>query len=78
MTLLNSIYLWNHVKYGKLLAKGLVSLKRYNFLRINNRKQLFIYLQSYDIFGFDNETYLMEYWISSSGNNVKKFVLTIF
>ena len=40
------IYLLNHAKYGKLLAKGLVSLKRYNFLRINNRKQLFIYLQS--------------------------------
>ena len=46
MTILNSIYLLNHVKYGKLLAKGLVSLKRYNFLRIDNRIQLFINLQS--------------------------------
>ena len=43
---LNSIYLRNHTKYGELLAKGLVSLKRYNFLRKHNRNQLFMYFQS--------------------------------
>ena len=43
---LNSIYLRKHAKYGELLAKGLVSLNWYNFLRINNTNQLFMYLQS--------------------------------
>ena len=42
-----------HVKYGGLLAKGLVFFKQYTFLRINSRNQPFIYLQSYDILGFD-------------------------
>ena len=58
---LNSIYLGKHVKYGGLLAKELASVKRYNFLRINSRKQTFKYLQSEYILGFDNYKYLTEY-----------------
>ena len=34
-------------------AKVSVSLKRHTFLRINSRNQLFIYLQSKNILGFD-------------------------
>ena len=44
-----------HVKYCGFPAKVSVSLKRHNFLRISIRNQLFIYLQSKDIFGFDYE-----------------------
>ena len=39
---------------------------------------MFIYLQSLDILKFDNENYMIEHWISSSENNVKQFILTIF
>ena len=37
-------YVWKHAKYGELLAEGFVFLKWYNFLRINSRDQLFIYI----------------------------------
>ena len=44
---LNSIYvLMESCQIWRIAHKGMVSLKRYNFLRINNRKQLFIFSQS--------------------------------
>ena len=52
--LMKTCHLWRIVRKG-------VDIFKVGFLRINSMNQPFIYLQSYDILGFDYEKYVIEY-----------------
>ena len=59
----NSIYLHILMKTCQLwrIVRKKVDIFKAGFLRINSMNQPFIYLQSYDNFGFDYEKYIIEY-----------------
>ena len=55
-----------------------MSLKRHNFLRISIKNQLFIYLQSKDIFEFDYEKIFNRILNIQLGNKCEKVYLNDF
>ena len=59
-------------------SKVSVSLQRHTFLRINSRNQPFIYLQSKDILGFDNEKIFNIILNFQLGNQCEKVYLNAF